>query len=75
MSMSMPRGRPPKTPETDGLMSWEDVAERVGLSVKETRRIGERALLKLKYLLVLEGVDHEYTRRYRKMKEEEEKQA
>lgn len=66
------RGRPKKTAENDGLMPWEAVAERVGLSVKETRAIGERAMLKLKVLLLLEGIDREFIRDFRRIKENSE---
>jgi hypothetical protein len=52
-------------------MPWEEVARRVGLSVKETQRIGEQAMRKLRILLLLEGVTRDVVRDYRRIKENE----
>jgi len=64
--------RPKKTPENSGLMPWSEVARRIGISQKQARLEGARALQKLREACEEAGLDEEFIRGLAHDRESEE---
>lgn len=57
-------GRPQKTPETTGLMPWTEIADLMGISPSQARKIAARAMVKLRIALEEQGVTKTVFRSY-----------
>ena len=57
-------GRPPKTPETTGLMPWTEIADLMGISASQAQKIAARAMVKLRVALEEQGITQTVFRSY-----------